>query len=1238
MNREQIDKLWEALENNDTKAWISIIGKENEYGDIESKSDEEKMKIGIELFKETMKQIDNGDFEYFKRKIRSTDTNIRDFLFFFVIEYSKHHREYAQELVEGREQLDIEITSQEVVELIRIIDSDDSSHSYAKACIEGKIKLAVELDESSYFDILGRIKDVEYIENVIKGNVNLVIELGKKDIYKLVIQVDEPQLYRDCLEGKIPFSFYEPKGFDFTNVRRDIVDFIMSIDYGDPEFSYATACIEGKVQLSFDFTKEMAEKLLAKIDEIDSEHKKIKEFINNDFELLYLCSPDVVSNIGNREWTEEYIRQIANKNNKMLHKVEVFDIWKMDDSYKDNSIIRLIKSTNHPEFIKDCIEGKISTFVPTYRSAPELIDADAIGVPMEMIGYSLTSEEIVSLIKAINEENYTRLCISGEISLSSPLSKRNKSDLLISTQNLEYITECIKNASEIGIDANYVMKNISKLPEAKKYAEEWLENWKELQIDGEVVCELIKIVDNDISQKIDFDKLEEILSMKDAEDIQRYLLDDVILKNMGKDNIDTEGINSAIEKTHEIFLTSTLPVNFKLFEFFKYHRNHNERNDNFYNGIEDETRDMIISRDLFRTLLESDNIQMRNFLELLHNGNIVLSQENLDSETSRAILLEYRDVLFSFAQATEDVHLHRTQDYVEDIIRIREHFNLDKDEDIGATLLKRYFKDTGLEYGEEEINIVESLLEIMNTKRREAHESNKEPFQLSKGDLIKGTSFEFVGDMLRNGIRSKEFLMKGKLNSDVTPLDTDFSEISEENLQQKSLEQVLDSTYTSNEYGLTYLVIKREDYENDEVSYTKGNEGHKTRYFRTAIGSTNISAIITAEWNDEYKYMLASNGFYIPVIDKSSGEVLFSIEDYEQIRQSMQGLSHFGISEYTLDETVYDEEIREQAKELRKQAEGQVTTEEKREAVIDFIRKNIGRELTTEMLGDISTRYLELIDTGSTGRGTNIPGDGDFDFMLKCANKEEQQEMIAKIKTFLHGNDKGGTGLYAIRYTDVEIPRLDEPVEVDITAEKKRLEVDYSSDLAIRDRLSCIRERYGEEGVKAVIDNIIVAKKILKENGIYKKTGSTGATELGGFGGIGVENWILQNGGSLTKAMQTFLEHAVDKDGNDISFSEFKQRYPIYDFGQNHRFGTDRHDHFVEGLSEAGFVKMKELFREKLRDNDKESSQTDTLGDSIISFTKRSMGYAFSDLSRIYSLIAQLRTHEQRNQQDRGEV
>ena len=446
---------------------------------------------------------------------------------------------------------------------------------------------------------------------------------------------------------------------------------------------------------------------------------------------------------------------------------------------------------------------------------------------------------------------------------------------------------------------------------------------------------------------------------------------------------------------------------------------------------------------------------------------------------------------------------------------------------------------------------------------------------------------------LRLGIRSKEFNMEGSLEHDATPLDTDFSEITQDNFNvhdmygnriEPTLGTIIDSTVSSG-FGGTYYVVKKGDYD-EEKSYTDGSKNTTTRYLRTSIGSNKISCIITNEWNQEYAYSMAQNGIYIPVVDLNSEQVLFTREQYDRIREKMKGLTFYRADNFEIDKNVKNGNILRNAENLKKEAETQISTQEKKTKIVELVKRNMPKTVVEDMIGDISSKTLEFIDTGSTGRGTNIPGDGDFDFMLKCSSMDEQTKMIAQMRTFIYGTPKGGDNEFNIRYEDVTIDGLDTPVDIDVTSEKKELQVEYSSDLCIRDRLDNIRNIYGDEAASQVVDNIIVAKKRLKEIGAYKKSNSDGATELGGFGGIGVENWILQNGGSFILAMETFLDATKDENGKNISFEEFQKRYPIYDFGQNHRANTINkgHDKYVEGLTSSGFDKMKEEFPQILRE------------------------------------------------------
>ena len=175
------------------------------------------------------------------------------------------------------------------------------------------------------------------------------------------------------------------------------------------------------------------------------------------------------------------------------------------------------------------------------------------------------------------------------------------------------------------------------------------------------------------------------------------------------------------------------------------------------------------------------------------------------------------------------------------------------------------------------------------------------------------------------------------------------------------------------------------------------------------------------------------------------------------------------------------------------------------------------------------------------------------------------------------------------RYKKVKIDGVDVPLDIDVSFMPKSEEVQYSTDMAIKDRLNGIKEN-DPEGYKRVIANIVLAKEMLKKEGIYKKRTSEGATMYGGFGGSGVENWILQNGGSFVKAMQTFLE-AADR---AKSFEEFEEIYPIFDFGQNHMSRGYSHDSFVRGISSSGYSKMQETFLKELqpeRDVSKEQEE-----------------------------------------------
>ena len=85
--------------------------------------------------------------------------------------------------------------------------------------------------------------------------------------------------------------------------------------------------------------------------------------------------------------------------------------------------------------------------------------------------------------------------------------------------------------------------------------------------------------------------------------------------------------------------------------------------------------------------------------------------------------------------------------------------------------------------------------------------------------------------------------------------------------------------------------------------------------------------------------------------------------------------------------------------------------------------------------------------------------------------------------------------------------------------------------------------------------------------------------------GVGIENWILQYGGSFEAAARDFLMHAEDK-----TFVEFEKEYAIMDFWQDH-VSTSKgefpyHNFIMRNMRYKGFELMRESLKKFVNDID----------------------------------------------------
>ena len=143
------------------------------------------------------------------------------------------------------------------------------------------------------------------------------------------------------------------------------------------------------------------------------------------------------------------------------------------------------------------------------------------------------------------------------------------------------------------------------------------------------------------------------------------------------------------------------------------------------------------------------------------------------------------------------------------------------------------------------------------------------------------------------------------------------------------------------------------------------------------------------------------NGFYIPIVN-TKGELVFEPNEYFRLCENMQGLTYYGtqndykfapeLDNFNGNNQAYNVDVETSIKEVSN----------KRNLILDKLRA-AGINVVLGRCDDLSNKSVELIDTGSTGRGTNKFNDYDFDFIMRVdrityANSDEMQKLYDGIK------------------------------------------------------------------------------------------------------------------------------------------------------------------------------------------------------------------------------------------------
>ena len=655
----------------------------------------------------------------------------------------------------------------------------------------------------------------------------------------------------------------------------------------------------------------------------------------------------------------------------------------------------------------------------------------------------------------------------------------------------------------------------------------------------------------------------------------------------------------------------------------------------------------IASRSNNRSLIEYlDNIEYGNTLFLGISKGIIKFND-LDDK-SKQILDVFSNHLAALYENTRkgSEEIFENLSTVEKIAYFSRKFSPTNRYDLPDRIVRSFAYQAGFESFEQLKNTVINSVrekEAISKKRSDELEKGKR-LVLEPGDLVRAIgNIDCVESSLNDGNVCKEFLgtFLGRSGSETTPLDVDFSLITKENTD---IYHNIEDSPTGFGFGNVYVVLKKDNpnlnITRDKDGNLTGNEydpskvemfgtstqkgGYETHWgARTGIASTDIDYILFKEdleidpenpysEDDKVNYILpesesqkekyekkhqndlailknevVKNGFYIPIVD-FSGKIVFTYEEYQGLKQKMEGLSHYGSKEYHLEQHQYSD-YTERIKGLlaNNKQETKIQSKKVYQALSDIIQSipiddNPSQTLQAKnKIGiDLTPGSVEVLETGSSARGTNVPYDFDFDYIFRLDSNiinddEKMHQFRTKICEALNITSVPSGDF---RDGEATIPGLG-TIKLDITFIQKNDKVEYSTEMALQDRMDTIYKSNPAVGDE-VTANVILAKLLLKQAGCYKPNRKD--PNQGGLGGVGIENWITQNGGTLETAANSFLKASEGK-----TYNQFKQIYHIHDYGKNHLYkkkGKYPYDDFVfDNMNSIGYQKMQEVLRKYIR-------------------------------------------------------
>lgn len=635
------------------------------------------------------------------------------------------------------------------------------------------------------------------------------------------------------------------------------------------------------------------------------------------------------------------------------------------------------------------------------------------------------------------------------------------------------------------------------------------------------------------------------------------------------------------EKIERIFLRNHIPLAAKVFLVFDTVYGDTRYKEAYSPTIKEasprESR-MLIYKDLINIHLDTGNPSLRTYLQDLIRVMPLVERTKQGGEAAlsvpeRALLEEFLRKLTVLRDVSHYGKTHPQETTTQEeglhggITAFEQSLGVKEGQSVQNRLEEMFLVPAGVATVEEALARMDASAKRADTINRALVGQEGQRLQLKAGDLLKRVDSKFFRSYQQNGNVTKECL-GGDVHADATALDTDTGKVLEKDLAEGNKSALKESPSRSEIYGDITLVLRPEAERFLETKVGEDTRFHdqlrgktapyelfqtpvtdKERHFgiRTGVPFTEVRWIImhTPGRREllDLKMDIVAYGYYVPITD-DDGEVLFSAKEFDQLRELYSGTELLPNTVAHLDMRVENAKDAERLGALEQQiVEERPLIERTRDHIEASVKAALAKAgIMLRTSGELAIG-AEVLNTGSTARGTNIPGEVvDFDIVVRLDENDlkKQEEIQVVLDKMLQGQKQQG-GDSQWRRTGIAIEGT--TVDIDVTFTSKPEVEGVPSHSIAAQRLGSL-ERESQADADFVRANIVQAKLALKKAGIYKKAD-------GGLGGLGVENWILQSGGSFARARKELLAQAIDERGEVRPFDDCAQRYLIPDPGIN---------------------------------------------------------------------------------------